>query len=49
MKTEPIGTSQNIQRIKTLIINVSDKGLNAIIYGDRRVGKDYSLVLVPEI
>lgn len=40
MKTELIGASQNIQRIKTLIIQVSDTGLNTIIYGDTRVVKE---------
>ncbi len=35
-----IGVSQNIQRIKTLIDQIADTGLNTIIYGDTGVGKE---------
>jgi len=35
-----IGVSQNIQRIKALIDQIADTGLNTIIYGDTGVGKE---------
>jgi transcriptional regulator with PAS, ATPase and Fis domain len=40
MKTEIIGVSQNIQRIKTLIDQIADTGLNTIIYGETGAGKE---------
>ena len=40
MKTELIGVSQNIQRIKALIDQIADTGLNTIIYGETGVGKE---------
>jgi transcriptional regulator with PAS, ATPase and Fis domain len=35
-----IGVSQNIQRIKALIDQIADTGLNTIIYGETGVGKE---------
>ena len=35
-----IGVSQNIQRIKALIEQIADTGLNTIIYGETGVGKE---------
>ncbi|MEE9117352.1 MAG: sigma-54 dependent transcriptional regulator [Calditrichia bacterium] len=40
MKAELIGVSQNIQRIRALIDQIADTGLNTIIYGDTGVGKE---------
>jgi transcriptional regulator with PAS, ATPase and Fis domain len=40
MKAELIGVSQNIQRIRTLIDQIADTGLNTIIYGETGVGKE---------
>ncbi len=42
MPMEPnlIGVSQNIQRIKALIDQIADTGLNTIIYGETGVGKE---------
>jgi transcriptional regulator with PAS, ATPase and Fis domain len=40
MKTELIGRSQNIHRIKELINQVSGTGLNILVYGETGVGKD---------
>ena len=40
MKTELIGVSQNIQRIRALFDQIADTGLNTIIYGDTGVGKE---------
>jgi len=40
MKAELIGESQNIQRIKALIDQIADTGLNTIIYGETGVGKE---------
>ncbi len=40
MKTELIGVSQNIQKIRALIDQISDTGLNTIIYGETGVGKE---------
>ncbi|NIP32676.1 MAG: sigma-54-dependent Fis family transcriptional regulator, partial [Candidatus Dadabacteria bacterium] len=40
MKSELIGVSQNIQRIRTLIDQIADTGLNTIIYGETGVGKE---------
>jgi two-component system response regulator AtoC len=40
MKSELIGVSQNIQRIRTLIDQIADTGLNSIIYGETGVGKE---------
>ena len=35
-----IGVSRNIQRIKALIDQIADTGLNTIIYGETGVGKE---------
>ena len=40
MKAKLIGVSQNIQRIKALIDQIADTGLNTIIYGETGVGKE---------
>ena len=42
MPTEPnlIGVSPNIQRIRALIDQIADTGLNTIIYGETGVGKE---------
>ncbi len=40
MKAKLIGVSQNIQRIRTLIDQIADTGLNTIIYGETGVGKE---------
>ena len=40
MKAEIIGVSENIQRIKALIDQIADTGLNTIIYGETGVGKE---------
>jgi transcriptional regulator with GAF, ATPase, and Fis domain len=40
MKAELIGVSQNIQRLKALIDQIADTGLNTIIYGETGVGKE---------
>ena len=40
MKTELIGVSQNIQRIRKLIDQIADTGLNTIIFGETGVGKE---------
>jgi transcriptional regulator with PAS, ATPase and Fis domain len=40
MKSELIGVSQNIQKIRTLIDQIADTGLNSIIYGETGVGKE---------
>ena len=40
MKPKLIGVSQNIQRIKALIDQIADTGLNTIIYGETGVGKE---------
>jgi two-component system response regulator AtoC len=40
MKTELIGVSQNIQRIRALIDQIADTGMNTIIYGETGVGKE---------
>ena len=40
MKSELIGVSQNIQRIRTLIDQIADTGVNSIIYGETGVGKE---------
>ncbi|MGD8334225.1 MAG: sigma-54 dependent transcriptional regulator [Desulfobacterales bacterium] len=40
MKAKIIGVSQNIQRIKTLIDQIANTGLNTIIYGETGVGKE---------
>ena len=40
MKTELIGISQNIQRIKELISQVADTGLNILVDGETGVGKE---------
>jgi two-component system response regulator AtoC len=40
MKAEIIGESENIQRIKALIDQIADTGLNTIIYGETGVGKE---------
>ena len=40
MKTELIGVSPNIQRIRSLIDQISDTGLNTIIFGETGVGKE---------
>jgi transcriptional regulator with PAS, ATPase and Fis domain len=43
MKAELIGVSQNIQRIRALIDQIADTGLNTIIYGETGVGKELIL------
>ena len=40
MKAELIGVSQNIQKIRALIDQIADTGLNTIIYGETGVGKE---------
>lgn len=40
MKSELIGVSQNIQRIRRLIDQIADTDLNTIIYGETGVGKE---------
>jgi transcriptional regulator with PAS, ATPase and Fis domain len=40
MEPKLIGVSQNIQRIKALIDQISDTSLNTIIYGETGVGKE---------
>jgi two-component system response regulator AtoC len=40
MKTELIGISPNIKRIKELINQVADTGLNTVVYGETGVGKE---------
>jgi len=40
MKANLIGVSQNIQRIRALIDQIADTGLNTIIYGETGVGKE---------
>ena len=40
MKPKLIGVSQNIQRIRALIDQIADTGLNTIIYGETGVGKE---------
>ncbi|MGD8882068.1 MAG: sigma-54 dependent transcriptional regulator, partial [Desulfobacterales bacterium] len=40
MEQSLIGVSQNIQRIKALIDQIADTGLNTIIYGETGVGKE---------
>ena len=40
MENQIIGVSQNIRRIRDLIDQVADTGLNTIIYGDTGVGKE---------
>jgi len=40
MKADLIGVSQNIQRIKRLIDQIADTGLNTIIFGETGVGKE---------
>jgi transcriptional regulator with GAF, ATPase, and Fis domain len=40
VKTELIGISQNIQRIKELISQVADTGLNILVDGETGVGKE---------
>ena len=40
MKTELIGISENIKRIRELIQQVADTGLNTIVYGETGVGKE---------
>ncbi|MGD2099188.1 MAG: sigma-54 dependent transcriptional regulator [Desulfobacterales bacterium] len=40
MEPKLIGVSQNIQRIKALIDQIADTGLNTIIYGETGVGKE---------
>ena len=40
MEQSLIGVSQNIQRIRALIDQVADTGLNTIIYGETGVGKE---------
>jgi two-component system response regulator AtoC len=40
MKPELIGISQNIQRIKALIDQIADTGLNTIIYGETGIRKE---------
>ena len=40
MKAKLIGVSQNIQRIRALIDQIADTGLNKIIYGQTGVGKE---------
>ena len=40
MKTELIGVSANIKRIKELIEQIADTGLNTVVYGETGVGKE---------
>jgi len=40
MEPQLIGVSQNIKRIKALIDQIADTGLNTIIYGETGVGKE---------
>ena len=40
MKAEIIGVSLNIQKIRALIDQIADTGLNTIIYGETGVGKE---------
>jgi DNA-binding NtrC family response regulator len=40
MENQIIGVSQNICRIRDLIDQVADTGLNTIIHGDTGVGKE---------
>ena len=40
MKAELFGVSQNIQRIRRLIDQIADTGLNTIIFGETGVGKE---------
>jgi two-component system response regulator AtoC len=40
MKIEIIGISENIQKIKILIDQIADTGLNTIIFGETGVGKE---------
>ncbi|MGD2186815.1 MAG: sigma-54 dependent transcriptional regulator [Desulfobacterales bacterium] len=40
MEQQLIGVSQNIQRIRALIDQIADTGLNTIIYGETGVGKE---------
>jgi transcriptional regulator with PAS, ATPase and Fis domain len=40
MEPKLIGVSQNIQRIRALIDQIADTGLNTIIYGETGVGKE---------
>ncbi|MGD8881775.1 MAG: sigma-54 dependent transcriptional regulator [Desulfobacterales bacterium] len=40
MKAELIGVSQNIKRLRTLIDQIADTGLNTIIFGETGVGKE---------
>ncbi len=48
MKTELIGISQNIQRIKKLITQVTNTGLNILVYGETGVGKEVVADIVYE-
>ena len=40
MKPTIIGVSKNVRRIKELIVQVADTGLNTIVYGETGVGKE---------
>jgi transcriptional regulator with PAS, ATPase and Fis domain len=40
MKPTIIGVSKNVHRIKELIVQVADTGLNTIVYGETGVGKE---------
>jgi len=40
MKTELIGVSANIKRIRELIQQIADTGLNTVVYGETGVGKE---------
>jgi transcriptional regulator with AAA-type ATPase domain len=40
MKTELVGISPNMKRIKELINQVADTGLNTVVYGETGVGKE---------
>ena len=40
MEPTIIGVSRNIQRIKELIDQVADTGLNTVVYGETGVGKE---------
>jgi transcriptional regulator with PAS, ATPase and Fis domain len=40
MKPTIIGVSKNVRRIKELIGQVADTGLNTIVYGETGVGKE---------
>ncbi len=40
MKTELIGVSANIKRIRELIEQIADTGLNTVVYGETGVGKE---------